>query len=68
MLYKNERKDKYSTKDNEKELDEIKEYLNYRYISAIKACRCILGFDINFKEPAIEQPTFHLPNEQTILF
>ncbi|XP_031252702.1 uncharacterized protein LOC116110618 [Pistacia vera] len=45
--------------------DEIKAYMDYRYISSMEACWRIFNFDMYYREPAIERLPFHLENEQT---
>ncbi|KAF7839029.1 putative PIF1 DNA helicase/replication protein A1-like protein [Senna tora] len=44
--------------------DEIKNYYDCQYISPCEATWRIFGFDINFREPAVERQPFHLPNQQ----
>ncbi|KAF7841731.1 uncharacterized protein G2W53_004029 [Senna tora] len=48
--------------------DEIKHYYDCRYISPCEAAWRIFGFDINFREPAVDRLSFHLPNQQGIIF
>uniref|UniRef100_A0A2N9HBP6 ATP-dependent DNA helicase n=1 Tax=Fagus sylvatica TaxID=28930 RepID=A0A2N9HBP6_FAGSY len=48
--------------------DEVKAYLDCRYISAIEACWRIFQFDIHYRLPAVERLNFHLENEQPIMF
>ncbi|XP_074336548.1 uncharacterized protein LOC141673702 [Apium graveolens] len=50
------------------ERDEIKAYLDCRYISACEAWWRIFQFSINYRYPAVERLPFHLPNEHTIIF
>ncbi|XP_038701878.1 uncharacterized protein LOC119998611 [Tripterygium wilfordii] len=49
-------------------IDEIKQYVDCRYISATEACWRIFQFNINYREPAVERLSFHLPNQQNIIF
>jgi hypothetical protein len=42
--------------------DEVKAYLDCRYISAIKACWRIFQFDIHYRLFAVERLNFHLEN------
>ncbi|XP_062114291.1 uncharacterized protein LOC133825350 [Humulus lupulus] len=51
--------------DTAKEIDDIKTYLDCRYISATKACWRIFQFDIHYRHPAVERLPFHLPGEHT---
>jgi hypothetical protein len=48
--------------------DEIKAYLDCRYVSAIEACWRIFQFEINYRESAVERLNFHLENEQSVVF
>ncbi|KAK7311202.1 hypothetical protein RJT34_09186 [Clitoria ternatea] len=49
-------------------IDEIKDYLDCRYISPCEACWRIFSFPIHNRTPAVERLYFHLPNEQSIYF
>ncbi|XP_027186197.2 uncharacterized protein [Cicer arietinum] len=48
--------------------DEIKEYLDCRYISPSEASWRIFKFNMFFREPAVERLSFHLHGQQTIYF
>jgi hypothetical protein len=50
------------------QLDEIKKYLEMRYISTIEACWRIFQFPIHYQDPAVERWNFHLENEQQVIF
>ena len=50
------------------EVDEVKRYLDCRYVSASEACWRIFMFEIQFRRPAVERLSFHLPGEQTVPF
>lgn len=50
--------------DTTEEIDEIKTYLDCRYISATEACWRIFQFDIHYRQIVIERLPFHLPGEQ----
>ncbi|KAH9703708.1 helitron like n domain-containing protein [Citrus sinensis] len=54
--------------DTTQEMDEIKTYLDYRYISATEACWRIFQFDIHYRKPAVERLPFHLLGEHTVIF
>ncbi|XP_019156257.1 PREDICTED: uncharacterized protein LOC109152972 [Ipomoea nil] len=43
-------------------------YYDCRYISRPEAAWRIFGFDIQFRNPSVERLSFHLPNEQSIIF
>jgi len=48
--------------------DEIKQYLDCRYISPSEACWRIFSFPIHGRNPAVERLFFHLPGEQSVYF
>ncbi|XP_072062242.1 uncharacterized protein [Arachis hypogaea] len=50
------------------EHDEIKAYLDCRYISAAEAAWRIYQFDMFYRKPAVERLSFHLPNQQPNYF
>ncbi|XP_075088445.1 uncharacterized protein LOC107780595 [Nicotiana tabacum] len=50
------------------EIDEIKRYLDCRYISATEACWRIFKFGIHHREPAVERLPFHLEGQNSIIF
>jgi len=49
-------------------VDEIKHYLDCRYISPSEACWRILSFSIHGRKPAVERMFFHLVGEKAIYF
>jgi hypothetical protein len=49
-------------------IDEIKHYLDCRYISPAEACWRILSFSIHGRKPAVERMFFHLVGEKCIYF
>ncbi|CAH9113009.1 unnamed protein product, partial [Cuscuta epithymum] len=49
-------------------IDEIKQYLDCRYVSPCEACWRIFSFPIHGRSPAVERLFFHLPNEQSVFF
>ncbi|KAK7293775.1 hypothetical protein RJT34_16648 [Clitoria ternatea] len=49
-------------------IDEIKDYLDCRYISPCEACWRIFSFPIHNRTPVVERLYFHLPNEQAVYF
>nr|CAD1833415.1 unnamed protein product [Ananas comosus var. bracteatus] len=57
-----------STSESEHLQDEIKMYYDCRYVSPCEAVWRIFGFDINYREPPVERLSFHLQNEQTVVF
>ncbi|XP_047949496.1 uncharacterized protein LOC125195385 [Salvia hispanica] len=48
--------------------DEISLYYDCRYISSCEAAWRILGFEVQYKDPSVERLSFHLPNEQSVIF
>ncbi|MCI11176.1 ATP-dependent DNA helicase PIF1 [Trifolium medium] len=54
--------------DTSKPVDEIKQYYDCRYVSPCEAVWRILAFDIHQKWPPVLKLTFHLADEQSILF
>jgi len=48
--------------------DEIKKYLDCRYVSASEAAWRIFKFDMHERFPIIECLQYHLPNQQMVLF
>lgn len=49
-------------------VDEIQQYYDCRYVSASEASWRIYGNEIHFRYPSVERLSFHLPNEQTVIF
>jgi len=49
-------------------IDEIKLYYDCRYLSACEATWRIFSFDINYRDPSVERLTFHLENEQHVIY
>ncbi|XP_019198166.1 PREDICTED: uncharacterized protein LOC109191991 [Ipomoea nil] len=49
-------------------IDEISMYYDCRYISPCEAAWRLFSYDIQFRNPAVERLSFHLPNEQNIVF
>ncbi|KAL8132735.1 uncharacterized protein LOC141714174 [Apium graveolens] len=50
------------------EMDEVKNYLSCRYVSAAEASWRIFGFPIHYREPYVQRLYFHLEDEQEVLF
>jgi hypothetical protein len=50
------------------EANEIKKYLDYRYVFALEATWRIFKFDMHERFPTIERLQYHLPNQQMVLF
>jgi hypothetical protein len=54
--------------DSNNETDEIKRYLEMRYISTTEACWWLFQFELNYRDPAVERLNFHLENDQQVIF
>jgi hypothetical protein len=50
------------------ETDEIKQYLDCRYISPSEACWRIFGFPIHGRRPAVKRMFFHLIGENSVYY
>jgi PIF1-like helicase/Helitron helicase-like domain at N-terminus len=54
--------------DNEAPIDEIREHLDARYVSACEACWRIFGFTLHHHYPPVQRLQLHLKNRQYITF
>ncbi|XP_076908821.1 uncharacterized protein LOC143565856 [Bidens hawaiensis] len=54
--------------EHEKNIDEIKDYYSYRYISACEASWRIFSFDIHYRNPSVIRLPFHLPGQRPVLY
>ncbi|GKA23021.1 ATP-dependent DNA helicase PIF1, partial [Tanacetum coccineum] len=52
--------------ENVLEVDEIKNYLNCRFLAPCEAVWRLFSFDIHYTYPSVMQLTFHLPNQNAI--
>jgi len=50
------------------EADEIKKYLDYRYVFTLEVAWRIFKFDMHEQFLAVEHLQYHLPNQQMVLF
>ncbi len=50
------------------EANEIKKYLDCRYVSALEVAWHIFKFDMHEWFPVVERLQYHLPNQQMVLF
>jgi len=57
-----------ATEGNVVETDEIKKYLDCRYVSTLEATWHIFKFDMHERFPTVERLQYHLPNQQMVLF
>jgi hypothetical protein len=56
------------TEGNVVEADDIKKYLDYRYVSTSEAVWRIFKFDMHERFLVVEHLQYHLPNQQMVLF
>ncbi|XP_042067091.1 uncharacterized protein LOC121810365 [Salvia splendens] len=49
-------------------IDEVSLYYDCRYISSCEAAWRIFGFEIQYKDPPVERLSFHLPDQQHVVF
>ncbi|XP_058763549.1 uncharacterized protein LOC131636996 [Vicia villosa] len=56
--------------DSTKEVhvDEIKQYLDFRYVSPSEACWRIFSYSIHGRKPAVERLFFHLEGENSVYY
>ncbi|XP_072060378.1 uncharacterized protein [Arachis hypogaea] len=62
-FYRNSTSDNSSTK-----VDEVKMFYDCRYISPFEAAWRIFSYDIHYTNPSVERLSFHLPDQQPIVF
>jgi hypothetical protein len=55
-------------RDDGQLVDEIRMYYDCRYLSACEAVWRIFVFDVNYREPSVERLSFHLEDEQSVVF
>ncbi|XP_029150729.1 uncharacterized protein [Arachis hypogaea] len=58
----------YDVGESSQVVDEIKQYYNYRYLSPSESMWRIFAYDIHHRWPSIHRLTFHLPNQQHVVF
>ena len=51
-----------------KDIDEIRKYLDGRYISASEACWRLFKFRLHREQPSVMRLMYHLPNSQSVIF
>ncbi|XP_048501480.2 uncharacterized protein LOC125497826 [Beta vulgaris subsp. vulgaris] len=54
--------------DDPEKIDEIKMYYDCQYISPCEVVWRIFGFNIHYRTPPVERLSFHLPDEQMVMF
>lgn len=62
------KKGKSLNKDKGKSVDEIKHYLDGRYVCASEAAWRILGFDIHYRFPSVERLPIHVEGCKNVTF
>ncbi|XP_076925396.1 uncharacterized protein LOC143588217 [Bidens hawaiensis] len=55
-------------KNTDRNVDEIKEFYDCRYLSACEASWRIFGFDVHYRMPAVMRLPFHLPGKQQVIY
>lgn len=69
MLLKSKKGDVASTlKDTKNPTNEVKHYLDGRYVCASEAAWRILGYDIHYRYPAVERLPVHVPGGKNVTF
>ncbi|XP_025669780.1 uncharacterized protein [Arachis hypogaea] len=58
----------YHVGESSQVVDEIKQYYDYRYLSSSKSMWRIFAYDIHHRWPSVQRLTFHLPNQQHVIF
>ncbi|XP_057760313.1 uncharacterized protein LOC130980674 [Arachis stenosperma] len=53
---------------NKSNVDEIKQYYDCRYLSPSESMWRIFAYDIHQRWPSVQRLTFHLPNQQHVVF
>ncbi|GJU86596.1 ATP-dependent DNA helicase PIF1-like protein [Tanacetum coccineum] len=66
VIQENVQKDQGGTPEKVTVVDEIKNYLNYRYLAPCEAVWRIFSFDIHHSYPSVMKLNFHLPNQHPI--
>ncbi|XP_058774037.1 uncharacterized protein LOC131648280 [Vicia villosa] len=57
-----------SSTSNDETVDEIKQYLDCRYVSPSEACWRIFSYNIHGRKPSVERVFFHLIGEKAIYY
>ncbi|KAL4330702.1 hypothetical protein AHAS_Ahas13G0426500 [Arachis hypogaea] len=58
----------YDVGESSQVVDEIKQYYDCRYLSPSESMWRIFAFDIHQRWPSVQRLTFHLPNQQHVVF
>ena len=54
--------------DKPRQVDEVSNYLEARYISACEACYRIFAYDLHANSPHVMRLALHLENQQSVVF
>ncbi len=68
VIENNVDRDGSSSTRHYKNVDEIKQYLDCRYLSAYEAVWRLFEFDIHFRQPSVERLSIHLPMMNNIIY
>ena len=68
ILEENLHVDAFTRMQNMTDTDEVKGYLNCRYVSTIEACWRIFEFENHYRQPAVQRLSFHIENQQPVVF
>lgn len=49
-------------------VDEVQQYYNCMYISSCEGAWRMYGFEIHHRFPPVERLSFHLPNQQFVIY
>ncbi|XP_015959922.1 uncharacterized protein LOC107483819 [Arachis duranensis] len=58
----------YNVGESSQVVDEIKQYYDCRYLSPFESMWRIFAYDIHHRWPSVQRLTFHLPNQQHVVF
>ncbi|XP_020970360.1 uncharacterized protein LOC107621388 [Arachis ipaensis] len=58
----------YHVSESSQVVDEIKQYYDCRYLSPSESMWRIFAYDIHHRWPSVQRLTFHLPNQQHVVF
>jgi hypothetical protein len=56
------------TREGQNAIDEVKEYVDARYISAIESCWHIFEFPMHAEKPTVYKLAIHLPDQQLVYY
>lgn len=68
LRQKKQKGDEAGEKTQKKKTDEVKHYLDGRYICAVEASWRLLGFDIHYRFPFVERLPVHAYGEKSVTF